>query len=554
MQDYDAGNIGRETSEGVGGAQPPSPIRVTDHLLPAHSLADFGRHIDPFSLPHWRYVEVFAWIVTRDLGVVSGARRSLDNGDGQSGDASGVVLISFVIEEEKPLKPGEYEAGMAALSGALARGELRARGRKNDGDLTDIPTEVWADGQFISHGSGAWMVGKYPGRERWNDLRFDHVDVQRVFPPESGRPPVSPPDSGQPWVPLTAALMWVAFNHAADIGRLNRPPLAMLGRSHEHVRGLLEREWRKLADMAGQGQLTVRGRRFDGSQSQGDEIELTRDDLLNCKWFDWAVGDPDVPIMATVHRFKPDDRVATDYSGVVNFSYVRVEREGLLRLWPVPAAMTSMGAALSQQMSPVTPAEFGSMVPLSEARNRVAATFLPLDTDSTPSAEAMATAAKVSDAITEHLRYLLKSGAVPAVVVKSDGSLWRIPSGYWGSFHDFRPLAGAGFFTEASHGALAHGLSDAGVFVGSADLVMSLSAGTVRAATTAGGVNRLKPWLETKLDGTSPDKSTRAEIAAEGGALFSVSANAFNTVWQTVTADGRSQWNRAGRKPRTPKV
>ena len=60
-----------EGREVAGGGEPQGPIRVSDILIPAPDLAEHGRHIDPFALPHWRYFEVLTWIATRDFGQVA---------------------------------------------------------------------------------------------------------------------------------------------------------------------------------------------------------------------------------------------------------------------------------------------------------------------------------------------------------------------------------------------------------------------------------------------------------------------------------------------------
>jgi len=508
-----------------------------------------GFHTDPFPDLHWHCFEVIGWIITRDFAAVAGIRKMLSRTGQDAEHNAGAVLTSLSIDGNFPVSGEKLGEAFTELQNALAKGEVNGIGRHNSGELAPIPSQAWESGKFSTDFGGAWWEGEPQHSVYWSDIRIPHFDVCNRFQLQTDTPPIRPPEPTMPWVPLTAALLWIDRNYAADIDELNGPPLSMLGLSGENIRCLLELAWLKLANAASQEQVTVRGRRFDGSQTKGDEIELTLDDLLNCKWFDWAAGDRDAPIMAAVHRFKPDDTVAMIHSAMVNFSYVRVEREGLLQLWPVPAAINSMGAALTQQMSPFTSTDFGTMVPLVEARNRIAATFPPLDTNGTPSAEAMTTAAEASDAITDQLRQLLKSGAVPAFVVKSDGSLWCIPSGYWGSFHDFRPLAGAGFFTEASHGALAHGLNDAGVFVGSGALVKAMSPAAVTVAATRRSRSAMETWLNGVLAKLPVRSHSKGDFAAEAARRFGTNTFTFNAAWSRATFE-KPEWSRAGARPK----
>ncbi len=517
------------------------PVRVPDLLLSDHALAAFGMKFDPLELVEWRYLEVVAWTASRDFAVLSGFQER--SGPGSECGAS-LSSLTVSVNGSPALSFEIIDKARLNLNQLLCQGKLSAYGSRNGEKIERIPRTAWDAGTFSRQDGGTWWEGQIHCSSSWTQLVIPTNTVLEHFPSTEMPLAVLPPTDAAAWVPLTAALMWIHFRHSIDFETLNSPPLNMLGQSYHHVRYVLERAWRKLANYSSAGLVTVRGRPFDGSQTRGDEIDLTRDDLLNCKWFDWAVGDQDTQFVAAVYRFKPDDDFAVLQHGFVNFSFVRVDRDALLRLWPIHPPEGSMGVDLSQQMSPVSHANFGSMVPIAGARSRAG------DAMRNAAGGDEATRMPSPDAGTAKLKELLMSGEVQAVVVKADGMLWCIPSAYWASNHGSRSLEASGFVSHSSHGELAHGMNGLGVFVARADLNSALKVAAITAATTVAAVKRMTSWLEERLDSSSPDVLTRGQIMAEAIEKFDVSANAFNTAWKTVTADGRSQWNRGGRKPR----
>lgn len=539
-------NDGVDTADRAGGAEPTGPIAVTDLLLPAADLAEHGRHIDACALPHWHYLEAWTWVATRDLGQVAGMRRWLNDARPDAGGITGMIMAT--ISQTEPMSALTSDGAFTDLNRALANGELQSVGRREGGELAAMPAEAWTKGRYTEGDGGTWWEGKPLLSPRWTDIRISRIDIETCFSGKGNSLPIRSPDAGT-WVPLTAALMWITFHHAADIDELNRLPLAMVGHSHEHIRALLEWAWRKLADAASQGHLIVRGRTHDGSQSCDAETDLARDDLLNCKWFDWAIGDRDQEIVSAIYCVKPNDELALVRSGMAHYSYVRVEREGLMRLWPVPAAETSMGLALSQQLGRVFDfSRVGDLVPLAEALGRVAATFSPVE-DWQGSPERLVTAERVGEAIKDRLRGLLKTGTVQSYVCKQDGSYWRIPSGYWGSWHDWRPLAGSAFYTEASHGPLAHSMNEMGVHVALAELQAALGPAAVAAATTAKVRSDMEAWLERMVGSLAIRSYSKADFASEATRRFGTKRATFDAAWSRVTFD-KPDWTAAGPRPK----
>lgn len=535
---------------GEGGASATGPSRVLDRLIPAPSLAEAGRHVDPFSLPHWHYLEVLAWIVSRDFGVVAGVRGRLGRDVHDAETRATAVLIEATRDDVSPVSHDVMMDAFNQLDLALANSELRAFGRRDDGDLEPIPPEVWASGKFNTNFGGVVWEGQPHFSHRWSDLRISHYDVQNRFGLDSARPPLRTPDPADAWVPITAALMWMKFHHAADIDDLNGPPLNWMGRSHEHVRGLLASQWRRLADATSQRQATLRGRPYDGSSAERDERDLTRDEVLNCKWFDWTLDGDDGSIVGAVFRFHPESGdIELARGGMASFSHVRVNREDLLRLCPVPVANTSLGLALSQGLTPVLLPELGPLITIEEARQRVATTFPPVDlTENAP--ERIASASSVADAMMEALRVILRSTEVRSVVCEDANKIWRVPAAYWGSFHDYRPLSGLGFFAEHSHGALALRLNDLGVHISKPDFERAMEGASVARKSSAKTRSAMQQWLGEQL-ATLPVKSrSRDEFQQDAIKRFGVSGTAFAAAWSVEAPEADPEWSAPGPRKR----
>lgn len=134
------------------------------------------------------------------------------------------------------------------------------------------------------------------------------------------------PPSG-PWVSLTSALTWVAFQHAFETAEL----MAWIARqskvSTEEIARQLSQEWQRLADVACDGSIPIRARERNGY----NEVELRTDDLRNFRhvWF----GNPDRPKLC-LDRSEPSfdatfDRLAAGYRD--GFDDPVVNRKALAR-------------------------------------------------------------------------------------------------------------------------------------------------------------------------------------------------------------------------------
>ncbi len=106
-------------------------------------------------------------------------------------------------------------------------------------------------------------------------------------------------------------------------------------------------------------------------------------------------------------------------------------------------------------------------MPLDDLRAHLLEGAGALVTGTPPGAETDSSRAlnKATDNVAGDMRRALAANDLTAYVEHPDGRIYRIPPCYWGSFHDYRPLAGAGFCSDRSHGDFALEFDGRGVFV-----------------------------------------------------------------------------------------
>jgi hypothetical protein len=137
--------------------------------------------------------------------------------------------------------------------------------------------------------------------------------------------------------------------------------------------------------------------------------------------------------------------------------------------------VVEIGHRLSSELVEVSFASLDDLAPFASLRDEFAAVMFP---NGFPDVEAdPKSAVAASEKLTEAVRAVLAEDVLAAYVRSSDGLYWKIPRDYWGSFHDFRPLAGAGFCAvEAKHGSDAAKLNDRPMFVRASDLIKARTA------------------------------------------------------------------------------
>ncbi len=183
--------------------------------------------------------------------------------------------------------------------------------------------------------------------------------------------------SEQAWIPLVEALTWLRDNNACDLrellAKIAKSVGLVLGELSEKERkealtrlrygfplpfdaGLMARiaqakgkaeayrrelqtEWLKLADAASAGAIKVRGKAI----GESEEIELSADDLRNCRFLSWLPEGPGQDLVARIERVDgTDDPLDGTWERLQDernsgFHYVVVNQEQLLKVWPVPA-------------------------------------------------------------------------------------------------------------------------------------------------------------------------------------------------------------------------
>lgn len=127
---------------------------------------------------------------------------------------------------------------------------------------------------------------------------------------------------------------------------------------------------------------------------------------------------------------------------------------------------SELGLRLSQGLTRVSNIEQLQLMPLIEVRGRLhISNGIPDIMALPPRVDDFKRLFEAVDCIDEMVRLALVERELNAFVEHSDGRIYRIPNFYWGTFHDYRPLTGAGFFTDPSHGQLAESLNGCGVFL-----------------------------------------------------------------------------------------
>jgi hypothetical protein len=124
-----------------------------------------------------------------------------------------------------------------------------------------------------------------------------------------------------------------------------------------------------------------------------------------------------------------------------------------------------LGESLSRELTPVNRPAL-ELLPLAEVCDRLAHRLDALvERGAQLSVRKLKAKMAAAEGVEGELRAALQSREFEAFVYHRDGRLFGIPANYWGSFHDFRPLAGEGFCADGEHGQLAFELNGQGVFL-----------------------------------------------------------------------------------------
>lgn len=147
------------------------------------------------------------------------------------------------------------------------------------------------------------------------------------------------------------------------------------------------------------------------------------------------------------------------------------DRDEIMTKWPeanLPDTthLTNLvGALLSHELVQLTDSERPPLMSLQESREHVwLALGLPQFSDKIGDFEETSQRTNAQMRVETTIRAALQARHLDSYVSDHDGRWFRIPVRYWGSFHDFRALAGSGFFTELSHGGQALALNGQPVF------------------------------------------------------------------------------------------
>ena len=188
-----------------------------------------------------------------------------------------------------------------------------------------------------------------------------------------------------------------------------------------------------------------------------------------------------------------------------------------------------IGRRLSQELTRVTDTQGLDLMPLADLRARLnegaganfTAAMQPISPDE------YGRLRDATEGVENDMRDALAARELDAFIEHSDGRTYRIPACYWGTFHDYRPLVGAGLFTDASHGEFALEFNGRGVFLSRPQVEAKWPASY---AVRLWNTSDIKQWI-TGSELTNIKDAVKAFLKESGAKGMTLT---FESVWRDV--------------------